>query len=259
MGTRQSAKYPGSTGSKSRTSPTHTTPRSVAQQLDALLAEHAGTPSAQASAVQPRPLVVLMPPLAEHAQLRTLTRAAFGAWVLREQAAPEFIRWLQGQQGTPAQLWAQCPGGDRLLWLAVAADVPLRWLVLAACACAGVALPRLAPTETALREALRTVQVWAAGEEVAQAELEAARQAAGPEVGAEHLRTEEDCARYAVWAAVSSTAYPEWALDVAGAAAGLVSTTQRAARLAECAQAVRTVLPWGVVEAAVLRKVGVHS
>lgn len=79
----------------------------------------------------------------------------------RLKACKPALKWARTQDN-PHDTWYACPRGDWLLWLALKLGVEHRVVVLAACACARLALP-FSEDETPLRAILMTER-WAAGD-----------------------------------------------------------------------------------------------
>ena len=61
-----------------------------------------------------------------------------------------------------ADMWDRCPRGDWLLWLAGNAGVERKRLVLAACACARLALPYT--TDPRVLRCIETTEAWTRGD-----------------------------------------------------------------------------------------------
>ena len=93
--------------------------------------------------------------------------------------APEFMKLLQELRACAdarewaegkdlAQVWQECQRGDWLLWLCVKMADHAGWptrkeVVLAACACAEVALKYVRPGEERPRIVIETVRRWTQG------------------------------------------------------------------------------------------------
>lgn len=93
-----------------------------------------------------------------------MTRKQFNDALRRLRACSEAVEWCDSKpNATPAQLWATCKRGDWMLWLAGAAGVDRRLLVLAACDCAETALKRVPKGEGRPAEAIRMARAWCAG------------------------------------------------------------------------------------------------
>jgi len=69
-------------------------------------------------------------------------------------------RWFSSSR----DMWATCPRGDWMLWIAGRVGVKRETLVLAACACARLALPYIEPGEMRPLRAIETAEAWARGE-----------------------------------------------------------------------------------------------
>ena len=156
----------------------------------------------------------------------------FAAHLRRLEACEEAYRWARGKSGAVA--WRTCRRGDWLLWLAGRAGVRRQDLVLAACACARLSLPRVHAGEDRPRIAIETAERWARGED---ASLDDVRSAA-------HAAHAAHAAAAAVAVAAADVApyasYAAYAVAAADAAA-------RKTTLAECADLVRERIPWSTV------------
>lgn len=152
--------------------------------------------------------------------------------------------WAKGK--TLDEAWATCPRGDWMLWLAGRAGVERKTVVLAACACARLALKHVPEGEARPLAAIETAEKWARGEEgVTMEDVRKARRAAAYAADAAYA----DAAAAAAYAA-DATAAAAYAADAAAAAdAGAAA---RKETLAKCAALVRGVIPAETV-AAVLK------
>ena len=126
-----------------------------------------------------------------------------------------------------------------MLWLAARADVRRQEVVLAACACARLALPHVLAGEMRPLRAIETAEAWAQGE--AGVTLTDVRRAAAAAAAA--YAAAAAAAAYAADAA----AYAAYAADAYAAA---YAADARARVLRECAALVRERIPWATVEAA---------
>ena len=152
---------------------------------------------------------------------KTMTPAAktFAAHLRRLGACEDAYRWARGKSGAVA--WRTCKRGDWLLWLAARAEVRRQDLVLAACACARLALKHVPADEHRPRIAIETAERWARSDDgVTLGDVRAAADAAD--------------------AAAAAAAYAAYAVAAADAAA-------RKTTLAECADLVRERIPWSTV------------
>ncbi len=84
------------------------------------------------------------------------------AFLKKNLACRPALEWLQAR--TLAEAWEQSERGDWLLWLAAKAGVDRRRLVMAACACARLALVHVPPGEERPRVAIETAEAWCRGE-----------------------------------------------------------------------------------------------
>ena len=94
----------------------------------------------------------------------------------KNHACAPSLEWLQSR--TLAEVWEQCERGDWLLWLAAKAGVDRKRLVMAACACARLALVHVPPGEERPRVAIETAEAWCRGEATIEQVKEARRNAA---------------------------------------------------------------------------------
>ena len=149
--------------------------------------------------------------------------------------------WL-ATQASPAEAWANCRDGSWMLWLlGKLAGKPWsqarRKLVLAACECARLALPRVKAGENRPRKAIELAEQWARGGRVSRQALndaaDAAAYAAADVAGA---------AAYATAAAYAAAAADADAADAAAYAAAAYQE-KRAEVLAKCADIVRKHYP----------------
>ena len=148
-------------------------------------------------------------------------------------ACSEAVEWANTQPD-PETLWRGCHRGDWMLWLAARAGVRRQDVVLAACACARLALSRVTVGEERPRIAIETAEAWARGD-------------AG--VTLAQVRAAADAAAYAADAAADAAAYAAaYASDAAAYAAAAAAA--RAATRSACASLVRERIPWSAVAAA---------
>ena len=123
--------------------------------------------------------------------------------------------WARPYGTDLARAWTECPRGDWLLWIAARVGVRRETVVLAACACARLAMVHVPEGETRPLVAIETAERWARGEATLD-EVRVARRAAAAYAAA-------------AYAAACAAAY---AADAAFYAA-------RASTLARCADLVR--------------------
>ena len=152
-------------------------------------------------------------------------------------ACEEAVEWAkESGHKTLAAAWAECPRGDWMLWLAGrVAGKPgsdsRRPLVLAACECARLTLPRFEerhPGDKRPRIAIEVTERWARGGEGAPS-LEEVRSAS--------------YAAYATYAYAVYAAYATYADLYAAAAAHAAAYDARTETLSECADIVRKWYP----------------
>ncbi len=155
-------------------------------------------------------------------------------------ACDEAREWVATQPDA-ATAWAVCPRPDWLMWvlgeLHVCGALTRQTLVLAACAAAETALPNVPAGEDRPRAAIETARRWARGEATVE-EVRAAAYAA------------DDASDVADLAARADADAAGAAADAADAAARAARAAARAARAAARADAIRSAVPWEVVEAA---------
>lgn len=152
-------------------------------------------------------------------------------WLVAQGAQHDFSAWAELFGADVSALWQACPRGDWLLALAARLHAPPSALVLAACGCAETTLDLLAPDQTVLPDALRTIRVWAQGhgEPPSLAQLEAVR---GSLEGARDGATDPVSAE----AALAALAALETLGDPSFAASAAAFATQAAmASAADCA------------------------
>ena len=94
----------------------------------------------------------------------------------RNHACGESLQWLGDRD--LVQTWADCERGDWLLWLAAKAGIDCKRLVMAACACARLALMHVRVGEERTRIAIETAEAWCRGEATIEQVREARKNAA---------------------------------------------------------------------------------
>jgi hypothetical protein len=170
----------------------------------------------------------------------TATKQHWSAKLKAKGACPDALAWCRGYRSARAA-WAECQRGDWSLWILgrLSGDPDSdsrKAVVLAACACARLALPhwdRRYPEDRRPLAAIETTERWARGE---------------PGVTQDDVRA----ARNAAWSAsaAASAAYAA-AVDVADAAAAYAAAyaaadadaDARLATLKRCAEIVREHFP----------------
>ena len=100
-----------------------------------------------------------------------ITRAALLATMTRLDACSEAVEWVTATKGTPAALWAACPRGDWMMWLAGRVAIDRRPLVLAACDCARTALVHVPSGEMRPLRAIETAEAWCRGRGLSEMRL----------------------------------------------------------------------------------------
>ena len=164
-------------------------------------------------------------------------------------ACEDACEWA-ASYSSPEEAWAACPRGDWMLWLLGKIPSTRRQdLVLAACACARLALPYVTPGEDRPRVAIETAEAWARGAvgldavRVAVYDADAACAAAAADAAcaaacAACAAAYAACAAaYAPADAVYSAAAPAAAAAAANAAAAAANAAAAAADAADAAVA----------------------
>ncbi len=157
----------------------------------------------------------------------------------KNRACAPSLEWLESR--TLAEAWEQCERGDWLLWLAAKAGVDRKRLVMAACACARLALVHVPTGEERPRIAIETAEAWCRGEATIEQVREARRNAAAADADA--------AAADAAYAAAA-------AADAAYAAAAAYAAHTRALKeaadlvrgLISCAEVASWVAEWKEIE-----------
>lgn len=169
-------------------------------------------------------------------------------------ACAEARAWAAGTPGTPEELWATCPRGDWLLWLAASAGVDRCVVVLAACDCTETAAPHL--TDTTRGPALAALEVtrkWARGEATQRDVRNANAALTGREDGyaVDRAACAVAFASYAAFVSVRSVAADDVSMAATYASSAVVGEDARTG-LRRCADLVRARIPWATVEAALI-------
>jgi len=134
-------------------------------------------------------------------------------------ACGEAVEWAARYQ-TEQEAWDSCQRGDWLLWYAgryagEPGSQARKRLVLAACACARVALPLVAEGETRPRVAIETAERWARGDGATLDDVTSAAYAAYAAASAAYYAYAASSAAYAADAAYSAAAYSAYSADAA--------------------------------------------
>jgi hypothetical protein len=165
-------------------------------------------------------------------------------------ACAEAVVWARTQPDLPTA-WAACERGDWLLWLAgrtcgERGSAAHRRLVLAACACARLALPiweAQYPDDTRPRVAIETAEAWARSDEgVTPGDVRDAAFAAVDAAAAAAYAAAAYAASVAAADAAAAAAYAASVADAAAADADAAAADCRAV-LRQCADAVRAIIP----------------
>ncbi len=181
-----------------------------------------------------------------------MTRSEFLTWLKGKHACKAGPTWVRATPGEPKKLWAVCPRGDWMLWLAWKARVERRLLVRAACACARGALVHVPASDKRPRRALEAAEAWARGE----VDLAAVRRAARAVFARSTRSGSAAFAAYAAHDAACVSFDAAYAVTIAYDAAAAVANTgvygaAYAASLAHSAELVRELIPWATIEAAI--------
>lgn len=133
------------------------------------------------------------------------------------------LQWLGDRD--LAKAWEQCHRGDWMLWLAATAGIDRRRLVMAACACARLALVHVSRKENRSRLAIETTEAWCRGEATIEQVKEvrgkacvvaaAAAAAAAVDSGIDAVRAAGVAAAAAVAAAEDAESHSEVAVAAA--------------------------------------------
>ena len=165
------------------------------------------------------------------------------------RACGDAAEWVAAQPDDRTA-WETCERGDWMLWLAARVGVSLEDVVLAACACARLALRHVPEGEERPRIAIETAERWARGE-ATRAEVHAAAYAANAAYAAANAAYAAAYAAYAAHAAAYAAANAAYAAAYAAyaaeAAAADDAAAARTATLRECADRVRAVIPWALI------------
>ena len=154
-------------------------------------------------------------------------------------ACSEAVYWVGDRDIKTA--WAECERADWMLWYAEHTGVDQKLIVLAACACARIALKHVPTGESRPLDAIQAAEKWAddpteinraAAEAAAWAAEAAARAAAGAAAGA---------AEAAAWAAAAAAGAEAWAAAAAtGAAAGAAAWSEAMKNMANIVRGIIT-------------------
>jgi hypothetical protein len=176
------------------------------------------------------------------------------------------LRERYKQNGNARDLWNCCERGDWMLWIAVKLEVDKKHLVKAACECATIALHLIPEGEERPRKAIETALAWTEGnaslEDVHRASAASAAYAddaidivyAVSAAYAASAAAYDFCTSYAPFAACA-------AADACARHAGNTARirdakdTRDVARcrvLGQCAEIVREVIPWELVDVQLL-------
>ena len=151
-------------------------------------------------------------------------------------ACDEAVEWVKAQTElgkTPSWMWKHCPRGDWMLWLVGKTEVPREQIVMAACACARMALPFVTKGEDRPRIAIETTEAWCRGE----ATIEQVRRVRADAANAANAGawTVNAAAMSAVWAAdaradaQAAAQAAVWAADADAADANLSKAQRKTA------------------------------
>jgi len=165
----------------------------------------------------------------------------------RHKACHEAVEWVGTRnEKYPSRLWADCPRGDWLLWIAAHIGVDRKRVVRAACDCARLSLKYVPKGEKRPLRCIQVTEQWCQGKAPIESVIEA-RRAAYAAYAYAAAADAADAAAYADASAASAASAAAAAADAAYAAA--YSAARARMRLA-CAKAVRKRIPWSVIRAA---------
>lgn len=180
----------------------------------------------------------------------------------RYDACEDSTKWIMTRplDQSPCELWHTSERGDWLLWIAAKAGVKHETQVMAACQCARLTLNLVPDGETCPLRCIEITEAWTRGEATIEQVCEAQRA-----VNTNAYTTATAAANAAVRAAarVACVAYAADVVDavyvaVRAAARAACTTSDAAARAKmrqRCAVAVRGVISFEAVEAAILAQV----
>lgn len=157
-------------------------------------------------------------------------------------------------RATFAERWATGPRGDWMLWLATSAEVDRRLVVMAACGCVEDGFARHPPEDPYKKlggQLLVAARQWAYGEQPLQ-HLESVVQQV------QHLRSTQARAAYhaasiASCSPLGARMHASFAVSYTAAAATLAPGTGYTESQRRSADIVRGVIPWKVVESAMIK------
>src|SRR3990167_4399803 len=149
------------------------------------------------------------------------------------------LAWAHTQPSA-AVAWRDCTRGDWMLWLVGQLSGPpesasRKALVLAACACARLALPHVPASEERPRIAIETAEQWARGENGVM--LDNVKRAAA------YAADAENAAAYAAYAAACAAAVPYAAAHAAYVGGGIGDAYTRKRTLSQGADIIRKHYP----------------
>ena len=182
------------------------------------------------------------------------------------------VAWFDSRN--PHRAWRECKRGDWMLWLAARLNIDRKLIVTAACDCVELSLRFVTAGEARPNEAINVTRRWLAGkatrEEVRAAADAAADAAANATNAAANAANAADAA-YAAYAANAAdaaayaaayaadaayaAAYAANAADAAAYAAAYAAYAARGAGekwLANCAKITRRIIPWRLVNRALI-------
>ena len=143
------------------------------------------------------------------------------------------VAWFDSRN--PHRAWRECKRGDWMLWLAARLNIDRKLIVTAACDCVELSLRFVTAGEARPNEAINVTRRWLAGKATRE-EVRAAADAAA------------DAAANATNAAANAAAY---AADAAYAAA-YAARGAGEKWLANCAKITRRIIPWRLVNRALI-------
>ena len=145
-------------------------------------------------------------------------------------------KWIGRKSAKTA--WQKCERSDWLFWICGALGVDRKQIVLAACACARLALPFVKKGEDRPRVCIETTERWVRGEATIE-QVKAARVAAAAYASAAYAAAA--AAAYAAAAAAAHAAAAD-AYAAAYAAASAAASAARQKMHQDCCAAIRRVI-----------------
>ena len=160
-------------------------------------------------------------------------------------ACNEAVAWFDSRN--PHRAWRECKRGDWMLWLAARLNIDRKLIVTAACDCVELSLRFVTAGEARPNEAINVTRRWLAG----KATREEVRAAADAAADAAANAADAAYAAYAANAADAAAYAAAYAADAAYAAA-YAARGAGEKWLANCAKITRRIIPWRLVNRALI-------